>query len=118
MNTRTRELEKLQDWQGWINEFQNESDRAAVVLGVAVLDALLEELLRAFLVEDSTEVDHLLGVDRPLGSFGARGRAAYCLGFKHIVRLEKIRLYSAVNLEAGYKPLQIYSPREVSSYDE
>ena len=25
--------------------------------------------------------------------------------FKHIVRLEKIRLYSAVNLEAGYKPL-------------
>lgn len=38
--------------------------------------------------------------------------------FKHIVRLEKIRLYSAVNLEAGYKPLEIYSPREVSSYDE
>lgn len=38
--------------------------------------------------------------------------------FKHIVRLEKIRLYSAVNLEAGYKPLEIYSPREVSSYDD
>lgn len=38
--------------------------------------------------------------------------------FKHIVRLEKIRLYSAVNLEAGYKPLQIYSPREVASYGE
>lgn len=38
--------------------------------------------------------------------------------FKHIVRLEKIRLYSAVNLEAGYKPVEIYSPREVSSYDE
>jgi predicted nucleic acid-binding protein len=38
--------------------------------------------------------------------------------FKHIVRLEKIRLYSAVNLEAGYKPLQIYSPREVASYED
>lgn len=38
--------------------------------------------------------------------------------FKHIVRLEKIRLYSAVNLEAGYKPLEIYSPREVASYAE
>lgn len=37
--------------------------------------------------------------------------------FKHIVRLEKIRLYSAVNLEAGYKPLEIYSPREVASYE-
>lgn len=38
--------------------------------------------------------------------------------FKHIVRLEKIRLYSATNLEAGYKPLEIYSPREVASHEE
>jgi hypothetical protein len=36
--------------------------------------------------------------------------------FKHIVRLEKIRVFNAVNLELGYKPLQIYSPREVTSY--
>lgn len=38
--------------------------------------------------------------------------------FKHIVRLEKIRLYNAVNLELGYMPLQIRSPREVASYEE
>jgi len=36
--------------------------------------------------------------------------------FKHIVRLDKIRLFNAVNLEQGYKPLIIYSPREVISY--
>jgi predicted nucleic acid-binding protein len=36
--------------------------------------------------------------------------------FKHIVRLEKIRVFNAVSLELGYKPLQIYSPREVTSY--
>ena len=38
--------------------------------------------------------------------------------FKHIVRLDKIRLFNAVNLEQGYKPLTIYSPREVISYDQ
>jgi hypothetical protein len=38
--------------------------------------------------------------------------------FKHIVRLGKIRLYSAVNLEVGHKPIEIYSPREVASYEE
>jgi predicted nucleic acid-binding protein len=38
--------------------------------------------------------------------------------FKHIVRLEKIRLYSATNLEAGYRPIEIYSPREVASYEK
>ncbi len=38
--------------------------------------------------------------------------------FKHIVHFDKIRLFNAVNLERGYKPLQIYSPREVASNEE
>lgn len=38
--------------------------------------------------------------------------------FRHIVRLDKIRLFNAVNLEQGYKPLLIYSPREVVSDDK
>ena len=33
--------------------------------------------------------------------------------FRHIVRLDKIRLFNSVNTECGYKPLTIYSPREV-----
>jgi hypothetical protein len=36
--------------------------------------------------------------------------------FKHIVRFDKIRLFNAVNLEQGYKPLTIHSPREVTTY--
>ena len=36
--------------------------------------------------------------------------------FKHIVHFDKIRMFSAVSLEYGYKPLQIFSPREVTSY--
>jgi hypothetical protein len=35
--------------------------------------------------------------------------------FKHIVHFDKIRLFSSVNLALGNKPLQIYSPREVTS---
>lgn len=37
--------------------------------------------------------------------------------FKHIVHLDKIRVFNGVNLELGYAPLQIYSPREVTSYE-
>ena len=33
--------------------------------------------------------------------------------FRHIVRLNKIRLFNAVNIECGYKVLTICSPREV-----
>ena len=37
--------------------------------------------------------------------------------FKHIVRLEKIRLFNAVNVESGYRALSILSPREVATYE-
>jgi len=38
--------------------------------------------------------------------------------FRHIVHYEKIRLFNAVNLENGLKPIDIYSPREVTNYEE
>src|SRR3990170_4149829 len=36
--------------------------------------------------------------------------------FKHIVRFDKIQKFNAVNIEMGYKPISIYSPREVTTY--
>ena len=38
--------------------------------------------------------------------------------FKHIVKLQKIQLFNAVNLEQGYKAIQIYSPREVATDEQ
>ena len=37
--------------------------------------------------------------------------------FKHIVRLEKIRLFNAANVELGYRILNILSPREVTTHE-
>jgi predicted nucleic acid-binding protein len=37
--------------------------------------------------------------------------------FKHIVRLEKIRLFNEVNVKLGHPPLSIRSPREVATYE-
>jgi len=34
--------------------------------------------------------------------------------FKHIVRFDKIRRFNAVNLELGYRPIAIHSPRELT----
>lgn len=38
--------------------------------------------------------------------------------FRHIVHYDKIRAFNAVNLERGYKPIPIYSPREVTHHGE
>ena len=37
--------------------------------------------------------------------------------FKHIVYFDKICMFNAINLEFGYKQLQIYSSREVTTYE-
>jgi hypothetical protein len=37
--------------------------------------------------------------------------------FNHVVRLEKIRLFNEVNVQLGYKALNILSPREVTTYE-
>lgn len=36
--------------------------------------------------------------------------------FRHIVRYDRIRLFTAVNIEQGYRALPIHSPREVTTY--
>jgi hypothetical protein len=36
--------------------------------------------------------------------------------FRHIVHFDKIRMFNAVNVEMGYRSIEIYSPREVINY--
>ena len=38
--------------------------------------------------------------------------------FRHIVHYDKIRMFNSVNIEKGYKTIQIYSPREVTNYGD
>lgn len=38
--------------------------------------------------------------------------------FKHIVNLERIRLYNAVNLKNGYNILEIRTPREIIKFND
>lgn len=71
---------KLRDFNTLFQELQNESDRAAAILGAAFLDALLEECITNFLVDDIKEVQRIFGPEQPLGSFGSRITIAFCLG--------------------------------------
>ena len=37
--------------------------------------------------------------------------------FKHIVNLDRIRLYNSINLRLGYRMIEIRTPREIINYD-
>src|ERR1700730_9139545 len=61
-------------------DYSEASDRAVAIVGPAFLDTLLSDILTEFMVEDDKEVKKLLQPDGPLGTYGSRVMACYCLG--------------------------------------
>ncbi len=71
------------DWapyQRFIEEFKNETDRAAVILGCAKLDSMLYQILDRHLLPSLSSNDELLEGDSPLSTFSSRINACYRLG--------------------------------------
>jgi predicted nucleic acid-binding protein len=48
----------------------------------------------------------------------AGARVIVSWNFKHIVNFQKIPMYNAVNASQGYRPIGIYSPLEVTGYED
>ena len=61
-------------------DYGEASDRAVAIVGPAFLDTLLSDTLIEFMVDDQKEVQRLLQPEGPLGTYGSRVTACYCLG--------------------------------------
>lgn len=79
-------------------EFEKESDRAAVILAVSLIDEALYSLLKAYLVPINSSTDEMFeGANAPIGTFSAKINMAYRLGListkfaRDIHLLRKIR---------------------------
>ncbi|MCH7554415.1 MAG: PIN domain protein, partial [Proteobacteria bacterium] len=91
-----------------------------------ILAALPEETTEALVRSEESEqlrnaylADHVVGesatADAHHVALATVGRADLIVSwnFRHIVHLDKIRAFNAVNLREGYGLLEIRSPREV-----
>ena len=126
----------MQDFRsGRLTPILSEVTAAEVVGAPEAVRGLHAELLDlgADLLSVTTEVLALLRAYEGRGILGERFRndmlhialasiadvdVLVSWNFRHIVRLDRIRLFGAVNLELGYRILSIYSPREVASHEE
>lgn len=96
-------------------DYGEANDRAIAIVGPAFLDTLLTELLINFLVDDEKEVQRFMRLDGPLGDFGAKVSACYCLGLigetiKSDLRLvAKVRNRFAHDLRASFSDEQVKS---------
>jgi DNA-binding MltR family transcriptional regulator len=70
----------LKEFREFINEFKGESDRAAVILGAAKLDLMLNQILLKVLFPNASSQDDLFDQDRPLSSFAAKINLCHRLG--------------------------------------
>lgn len=80
----TSEQEKAQktkeDFEIFVSEFRNESDRAAVILGASKIDSLLSMMLDKFLLPCPNSTDNLLSNNGPLATFSSKIDMCYRLG--------------------------------------
>lgn len=84
------------------SEFQDESDRAAAILSVSLLDVQLEEILTAFGADESSMAE-VLRPDQPVGSLGARRRICLALGLISPKEASELRILSKIRNEFAHK---------------
>jgi hypothetical protein len=73
------EAEK-KEFVAFVQEFVDESDRAAVILGAAKIDTQLYQILQRVFVPQPSSRDDLLDTERPLSSFSSRINIVYRVG--------------------------------------
>lgn len=83
------------DWQAIWNELSNSGDRAAAIVGEAILDHSLSVLLSSYFVSNKQEANSLLDQPGPLSSLQAKSRLAYCLGLVTQGQLDDLK---AINI--------------------
>jgi len=81
----------------FLNNFNQESDRGAVLSAAAVLEDRLEEIIKTFLRDCKSSLKLLDGFNAPIGTFSSKILLAHALGliqdneFQQIELLRKIR---------------------------
>lgn len=71
---------QTREWERLVLEFQHKSDRTAAITGAVYLNTHLSRVLDCFFIPDEKVSHMLLHEENPLGTFGARIKAAYGLG--------------------------------------
>ncbi|MFQ5891986.1 MAG: PIN domain protein [Candidatus Methanofastidiosia archaeon] len=75
-------------------------------------------LAHKYISESVIEMDKLVDAEHIAIATINRVDVLVSWNFRHIVNLEKIRDFNAVNLKMGYPLLEIRSPRDVITYEE
>ena len=93
-----------EDWQGYVGDLQKETQRGAAIVGGALLDDLLLQLIASYLVDDKLALKELLvNPYSPLSTFASRIAAAYSLGLITRVERHDLKLIEDIRNEFAHR---------------
>src|SRR5947209_1634118 len=75
-----KEYPNLKDFLPYLDGLNKESPRGQVLISIGYMEQVLEDILRAFMLEIKTVDDLFKGGNAPIGTFSAKMKAAYALG--------------------------------------
>ena len=110
------DLYKLQFEFATLFDYSESSDRSVAIVGPAYLDTLLREMLINFLVPDEREVSRLMQPDGPLGTYGGRVTACYCLGLIGPKIKTDLRLVGKIRNKFAHDLRASFADSDVSSW--
>lgn len=88
------------------------------IVGAAFLDRLLGEMLAKYFVDDDKESGKLLAPDGPLGPFGARITACYCLGLIGKTVTSDLRLVAKIRNRFAHEVQIDFPDQRIKSWCE
>lgn len=97
-------------------DYGEASDRAVAIVGPAFLDTLITEILNNFLVDDESEVQRLVRPEGPLGTFGAKVSACYCLGLIGETITADLRIVARIRNRFAHDLLVTFSDPQIEGW--
>ena len=97
-------------------DYREASDRAVAIVGPAFLDTLLSDILVEFMVDDEREVAKLLQPEGPLGTYGSRVTACYCLGLIGEIVTADLRLVGKIRNRFAHDLRANFSDPKISQW--
>lgn len=95
-------LPEYKDLADFLKEFNDESDRGAVLTAGSYLDERLGEIISAFLIESRDAAELIDGFNAPLGTFSSRIKAAFAMGLIQKNEYEELNTIRKIRNEFGH----------------
>jgi len=91
------------EFSSFLQEFQQETDRAAAVLAMAYIDSKLEELLRSKFVSKHKIINNLFDGQGGLSSFSAKVSIAYAVGLISLLAAQDLHVIRQIRNDFAHK---------------